>query len=131
MHVPSLSLAQRCMHVARAQAPALSPVVVDTLLSALMQCMLYPSATSFAFATEVLVALRELLDAADAQQVRSAVHRVLLHVWWAQCMLCIHTEHVPFCWTASKCASASLTCQQCSNLLTRVAALSAQDTVRS
>lgn len=70
MHVPSLGLAQRCLHVARAQAPALSPAVVDTLLSALLQCMLYPSGASFDFATEVLVALRELLDAADPQQVR-------------------------------------------------------------
>ena len=70
MHVPTLALAQRCVQVARAQAPALSPALVDTLLSALMQCMLYPSGASFDFVTEVLEALRELLDSCDEQQAR-------------------------------------------------------------
>jgi hypothetical protein len=70
MHVPSLSLAQRCMHVARALSPALTPVVVDTLLSAMLQCYSHPSATAFDFLAEILVTLRELLEANQPQQVR-------------------------------------------------------------
>lgn len=70
MHVPSLALAQRCMHVARALRPALSPSIVSALLSALLQCSSHPSPVAFDFMAEVLIAVRELLEAGHPQQVR-------------------------------------------------------------
>ena len=70
MHVPTVGLAQRCMHVVRALAPDLSPTVADTLLSAAQQCCKHPSLVSFDFLAEVLIALRELLARSSPQQVR-------------------------------------------------------------
>jgi hypothetical protein len=70
MHVPNAALAQRCLQVARALSPALSPAVADTLLSALMQCAAHPSAVALDFMAEVLITLRELLEASEPQQVR-------------------------------------------------------------
>jgi hypothetical protein len=69
MHVPSLSLAQRCMHVARALSPPLSPSIVSSLLSALLQCCNHPSPVAFDFMAEVLIALQELLESSHPQQV--------------------------------------------------------------
>ena len=78
MHAPSAGLAQRCLQCARALSPALSPTVVDTLLSALMQCAAHPSASAFDFMTEVLITLRELLEASEPQQVQTSAFILLL-----------------------------------------------------
>jgi hypothetical protein len=77
MHAPSAGLAQRCLQCARALSPALSPTVVDTLLSALMQCAAHPSASAFDFMTEVLITLRELLEASEPQQVQTSAFILL------------------------------------------------------
>lgn len=53
MHVPSLTVAQRCLHVARALTPHLSPSLVQVLLNALLQCYMNPSITAFDFTGQV------------------------------------------------------------------------------
>lgn len=53
MHVPSLTVAQRCLHVARALTPPLSPSLVLVLLNALLQCYMHPSITAFDFTSQV------------------------------------------------------------------------------
>jgi hypothetical protein len=89
MHVPSLGMAQRCMHVTRALMPGLSPSLCHALLNALLQCNEKPSVTSFDFMAQVLVALVEILKASDPQQVK-----MYPQLFWGSLAL-LQSVHVP------------------------------------
>lgn len=89
MHVPSLAVAQRCMHVTRALAPQISPTLVHVLLSALLQCYLHPSVTSFDFTAQLLLAVLELLHNSQAAEVK-----MYPQLFWG-CLALLQTVHVP------------------------------------
>lgn len=89
MHVPSLAVAQRCMHIARALAPQISPSLVHVLLSALLQCYLHPSVTSFDFTSQLLLALLELLRNSQPAEVK-----MYPQLFWG-CLALLQTVHVP------------------------------------
>lgn len=89
MHVPSLAVAQRCIHVTRALAPQIGPSLVHVLLSALLRCYLHPSVTSFDFTAQLLLALLELLRNSQASEVK-----MYPQLFWG-CFALLQTVHVP------------------------------------
>ena len=89
MHLPSPYLAARCQQVLRALAPPLSPDITHSMLTALLQCLSFPSAVSFDFMAELLLTLKALIEAMPAQQVK--MYPQLL---WGTIAL-LHSSHVP------------------------------------